>query len=83
MQGMVEDECSRNAADGTASIQDVPRELTHDEKKAAEAAFRGELFNPSWSDAAAKVYAGIIQARQKRESELVSEAEFDVECSVR
>ena len=42
MQGMVEDECSRNAADATASTRDLPRELTHDEKKAAEAAFRGE-----------------------------------------
>lgn len=83
MQGMVEDECSRNAADATASIRDVPRELTHDEKKAAEAAFRGEPFTPSWSDAAARVYAGIVQARHKRESELVSDVEFDVECSVR
>ncbi len=82
MQGMVEDECSRNTADATAS-RDVPRELTHDEKKAAEAAFRGESFNPSWSDAAARVYAGIVQARHKRESELVSDVEFDVECSVR
>lgn len=82
MQGMVEDECSRNATDGV-SLRDVPRELTHDEKKAAEAAFRGEQFNPSWSDAAARVYAGIVQARQKREAELVTDAEFDVECSVR
>ncbi len=83
MQGMVEDECSGNTPDTTAPIRNMTRELTHDEKKAAEAAFRGELFNPSWSDAAARVYAGIVQARHKRESELKSDAEFDVECSVR
>ncbi len=83
MQGMVEDECSGNAADAPASIRDTPRELTHDEKKAAEAAFRGEPFNPSWSDAAAKVYAGLVHARQKRESQLLSDTEHDVECFVR
>lgn len=37
-------------------------ELTYDEKKAAEAAFRGELFDPKWSEAARAVYDGIIKA---------------------
>ena len=35
------------------------RELTHDEKKAAEAAFTGGQFNPEWSESARKVYDGI------------------------
>ena len=35
---------------------DKPRPLTHDEKKAAEAAFRGDAFNPAWSLRARKVY---------------------------
>ena len=30
----------------------TPRQITHDEKKAAEAAFAGRPFNPKWSDAA-------------------------------
>jgi hypothetical protein len=38
------------------------RELTYDEKKAAEAAFRGLPVNPSWSAAARDVYEGIIVA---------------------
>lgn len=38
------------------------RELTYDEKKAAEAAFRGLPVNPSWSAAAREVYEGIIVA---------------------
>lgn len=38
------------------------RPLTHDEKKAAEAAFRGAPFDPKWSDAARKIYLGISAA---------------------
>ncbi|MCW5799504.1 MAG: hypothetical protein LZF60_360017 [Nitrospira sp.] len=38
------------------------RDLTYDQKKAAEAAFRGEPFNPAWSVAAATVYEGIVSA---------------------
>ncbi|WP_447986590.1 hypothetical protein [Nitrospira sp. Nam74] len=38
------------------------RELTYDEKKAAEAAFRGLPVNSSWSAAAREVYEGIILA---------------------
>jgi hypothetical protein len=45
------------------------RELTYDEKKAAEAAFRGLPINPSWSAAARGVYDGIITARQMKNSE--------------
>jgi hypothetical protein len=39
-----------------------PRILTHDERKAAEAAFAGRPFNPAWSESAKKVYAGLIHA---------------------
>lgn len=37
--------------------------LTYDQKKAAEAAFRGLPFNPKWSDAARQVYDGILKAQ--------------------
>ncbi|MDI3462269.1 MAG: hypothetical protein OJF50_001090 [Nitrospira sp.] len=40
----------------------TPRMLTHDERKAAEAAFGGRPFNPAWSQSAKKVYEGLIQA---------------------
>ena len=39
------------------------RPLTHDEKKAAEAAYRGRPFDASWSQAARTVYDGILTAR--------------------
>jgi hypothetical protein len=38
----------------------TPRNLTHDEKKAAEAAFQGLPFDPRWSTAARSVYEGIL-----------------------
>lgn len=38
------------------------RELTYDEKKAAEAAFRGLPVDPTWSSAARSVYQGIVKA---------------------
>lgn len=40
-----------------------PRALTHDEKKAAEAAFSGRPFHESWSKSARLVYEGILAAR--------------------
>jgi len=39
------------------------RPLTHDERKAAEAAYRGRPFDASWSQAARAVYDGILTAR--------------------
>ena len=39
------------------------RPLTHDERKAAEAAYRGRPFDASWSQAARAVYDGILMAR--------------------
>lgn len=42
----------------------LTRSLTHDERKAAEAAFRGIPCDPAWSAAARAVYDGIINAAQ-------------------
>jgi hypothetical protein len=39
-----------------------PRHLTHDERKAAEAAFAGRPCDPRWSESAKRVYDGLIQA---------------------
>jgi hypothetical protein len=41
------------------------RVLTHDEKKASEAAFRGLPMNDSWTDSAKAVYEGLLQALGK------------------
>ena len=55
----------------------TPRQITHDEKKAAEAAFSGRPFNPKWSDAARFVYDGITAAMGKdaRSVEILDELE--------
>jgi hypothetical protein len=50
------------------TMSEQGRELTYDEKKAAEAAFNGKPFNPAWSAAAATVYTGITEAMGKRDS---------------
>jgi hypothetical protein len=39
-----------------------PRPLTHDERKAAEAAFQGLPVNPAWTQGAKRVYLGIAAA---------------------
>jgi len=39
------------------------RILTHDERKASDAAFSGRPFDSSWSEAARTVYEGILAAR--------------------
>jgi hypothetical protein len=43
-----------------------PRPLTHDEKKAAEAAFQGMPFNPTWSEASRQIYEGMSNALRTR-----------------
>ena len=48
------------------SSQSTPRPLTTDERKAAEAAFRRDPFDPKWSEAARAVYEGILQAMGTR-----------------
>ena len=49
------------------------RPLTNDERKAAEAAFKGEPFNPKWSDAARKVYLGLSSAIANKRNEAFEE----------
>ncbi len=46
-------------------IQRTPRALSHDEQKAAEAAFGGRPFNPAWSTSAKQIYDGLTQALPK------------------
>mgnify|MGYP007059451270 CR=1 FL=1 len=43
-------------------MKQAVRSLTNDEKRAAEAAFRGAPFDPKWSDSARKIYLGISTA---------------------
>lgn len=43
-----------------------PRTLTYDERKAAEAAFRGLPSNPGWSQAARAVYDGLVNVLHKQ-----------------
>jgi len=50
-------------------MQQQNRPLTHDERKAAEAAFKGSSFDPKWSEAARKVYLGISAAMANKRNE--------------
>lgn len=61
-QQRMDDGSGQSAAQLQEPVAPSPRDLTYDEKKAAEAAFRGEPFNPAWSVAAATAYEGIVSA---------------------
>ncbi len=50
-------------------MQQHNRPLTHDEQKAAEAAFKGAPFDPKWSEAARKVYLGLSSAMADKRNE--------------
>jgi len=50
-------------------MQQDYRPLTHDEKKAAEAAFKGSPFDPQWSEAARRVYLGLSAAIANKRNE--------------
>lgn len=78
-QDMMEDACSRDTAEMRDVASDLARPLTYDEKKAAEAAFRGDPFNPVWSAAAAKVYAGIVSAMGKIQVSELAGSETDAD----
>jgi hypothetical protein len=56
----------------------TPRLLTHDERKAAEAAFSGRPFNPAWSESAKQVYEGLINALPALPEEAVVTADQSV-----
>jgi len=57
----------------------TPRTLSHDERKAAEAAFAGRPFNPAWSDSARKVYDGLIHALPALPDEIIPALDQGVE----
>jgi hypothetical protein len=40
----------------------MPKSLSYDEQKAAEAAFHGQPCNPKWSSSARAIYDGIMKA---------------------
>jgi hypothetical protein len=79
-QDMRKDESHRDTAESKHSDSTRQRSLTYDETKAAEAAFKGEPFNPAWSAAAATVYAGITEAIEKRLMTVAVESEVAEEC---
>lgn len=80
MPSMMERDASSNSDKETGGTSQPPRALTYDESKAAEAAFRGDPFNPSWSASAQKIYDGIVAAMGKRELAEVDEPEVQAEC---
>ena len=59
-----------------------PRQLTHDERKASEAAFRGLPLNDNWTDSAKLVYEGIIQALGTNASELEISGEVSLPAQI-
>jgi hypothetical protein len=54
----------------------TPRALSHDEAKAAEAAFQGQPFNEDWSEAAREIYDGLLDAIHKRDEERRAAQDF-------
>ncbi len=64
----------------TDLMTEGPRALTHDEKKAAETAFRGEPFNSAWSVAAARVYAGIQLAMELKDAAELNDLQASEKC---
>lgn len=57
----------------------APRQLTHDERKAAEAAFQGWEFNNAWSQVARNVYIGIRVAMMKVNHERLMQEVHDTD----
>jgi hypothetical protein len=60
-----------------------PKALTHDEKKAADAAFAGRPFNEAWSASARTIYDGIVKALPHTDIAIPtpSDAEIPTEAS--
>lgn len=74
-QQRMDDRSEHSVAQSQHYVTRAPRDLTYDEKKAAEAAFRGEPFNPNWSVAAAAVYEGIVSAMSRMQVAALTELE--------
>lgn len=51
-----------------------PKTLSHDEKKAADAAFTGRPFNEAWSTSARVIYDGIVKALPHRDTTIPAHA---------
>ncbi len=60
-----------------------PKALTHDEKKAADAAFAGRPFNETWSASARTIYDGIVKVLPQADIVIPapSDAEIPTEAS--
>ena len=60
-----------------------PKALTHDEKKAADAAFAGRPFNETWSASARTIYEGIVKVLPQADIVIPapSDAEVPTEAS--
>lgn len=54
-------------------MEQTNRPLTYDEKKAADAAFKGAPFDPKWSEAARNVYEGLSLAMANQRNEAFQE----------
>jgi hypothetical protein len=59
-----------------------PKPLTHDEQKAAEAAFTGAPSNPRWTESAQLLYARLVAAMEAR-GEGLAKSEKDLSGSRR
>lgn len=82
-QDRTDHESGSGIAESNEHVTRAPRDLTYDQKKAAEAAFQGEPFNPAWSVAAAIVYEGILSAMSRRQIAALTEVEVAEECLIR
>lgn len=82
-QNMMDHDSSLGIAASNTNEARGLRDLTYDQKKAAEAAFRGEPFNPAWSAAAATVYEGIVSAMSRMQIAALTEVEVAEECLTR
>lgn len=60
----------------------MPRSLTHDEKKASEAAFRGLPLDDNWTEAAKAVYEGIVLAIGKSPTDLEISGEVSLPTQI-
>ena len=59
-----------------------PKVLTHDEKKAADAAFAGHPFNEAWSASARAVYDGIVKAMPHTDAAIPTPSNVDEAAGV-
>ena len=54
-----------------------PKALTHDQKKAADAAFNGRPFNEAWSASARAIYDGLMKALPHRDLSVPDRSSFE------